>query len=79
MTSWKMLGQFRVKVYLNLKMYFSFKLKNEIIKTGVPRMRHANPLQRWRRFTGRGLFATEQSYCEQLAPSVGKRSGEERL
>lgn len=25
----------RVKVYLNLKMYFSFKLKNEIIKTGV--------------------------------------------
>lgn len=32
----------RVKVYLNLKMYFSFKLKNEIIKTGVPRMRLAN-------------------------------------
>lgn len=42
MTSWKMLGKFRVKVYLNLKIYFSFKLKNEIIKTGVPRMRHAN-------------------------------------
>lgn len=42
MTSWKMLGKFRVKVYLNLKMYFSFKLKNEIIKTGVPRVRRAN-------------------------------------
>lgn len=71
MTSWKMLGKFRVKVYLNLKFYFSFKLKNGSATYEACKWL---PLQRWRRFTGRGLFATEESHCEQLAPSVGKRS-----